>query len=46
VQDRHAEHGHHRVSDELLDRAPMGDECLPGDGEVAQQHLADGLGVG
>ena len=38
-------HGHHRVADELLDRAAVAADHGPGHPEVAGQQLADGLGV-
>jgi hypothetical protein len=45
VQDRDTEHGHHRIADELLNRAAMAlDRCLHRF-EVAGHHLAQALGV-
>ena len=45
VHDRHAEHGHHRVADELLHRAavPLDDRLHPL--EVAREQRAQRLGV-
>jgi hypothetical protein len=45
VQDRDAEHGHHRIADELLNRAAMAlDHCLHRF-EVAGHHPAQALRV-
>ena len=42
---RGAPHGHHRVADELLDRAAVALDLLARDVEVAAQELADLLRV-
>ena len=45
VGDRCAPDGHHRVADELLDRAAVPLDDIAGDVEVLAQQLADRLGV-
>jgi diketogulonate reductase-like aldo/keto reductase len=45
VHDRHAEHGHHRVADELLDRAAVALDDAPRLLEVAREDPAEALGV-
>ena len=45
VRDRRAPDGHHRVADELLDRAAVAADDLLALLEVARQEVADGLGV-
>ena len=45
VGDRGAPDRHHRVADELLDRAAVALDLLPGGVEVPAQQLADLLGV-
>ena len=45
VDDRNAEHGHHRVTDELLDRSPVALERPRDDFEIPRQDPADGLGL-
>ena len=45
VRGRRAEHGHHRVADELLDRAPVPLELGAQASVVRRQHAADVLGI-
>ena len=45
VRHRHAEDGHDRVADELLDRAAVALDRPAGGGEVAVQHAPQRLGV-
>jgi hypothetical protein len=45
VQRRHAEHRHHRVADELLDRAAVPLERRLHSVEVARHHLPERLGI-
>ena len=42
---RHAEHGHHGVADELLDRAALGLDLGPHGLEVALHHVAQAFRV-
>ena len=44
-RDRRAPHGHHRVADELLDRAAVPADQRPGGLEVVGEKLSDLLGV-
>ncbi len=46
VQHRHAEHGHHRVADELLDRAAVRLDDPAHPLEVASEQAAHGLRIG
>ena len=43
--DRHAEHGHHRIADELLHRSAVALHCGLGRREVARHHAAQRLRI-
>src|SRR5262249_48062773 len=45
VHDRHAEHGHHRVADELLDHAAVALDDNPRRLVIARKHSAEGLRI-